>query len=226
MPKLDDRLKAVAVQIRSSVHADIGSDHGHLIKALLTAGRIQRGIAIEVNQRPFENSRSTLTGLNADVRLADGLAGLNPGEADSLSICGMGGELIARILQSYPDRVPPDLVLQPNRCPEAVRRWALGSGYHLVDEQLVIGRLRYQILRFQRNHACPDPAYASVDRDAALLFGPLLIRRWEPQFRDVLLDEYRYLNDFDRRTNESQHRLDALANLLQSEPPHSNGLDG
>ncbi|WP_182864609.1 tRNA (adenine(22)-N(1))-methyltransferase [Rhodopirellula sp. JC639] len=215
MPKLDDRLKAVAVQIRSTVHADIGSDHGHLLKALLTAGRIQRGIAIEVNQRPFDNSRSTLTGLNADVRLADGLAGLNPDEADSLSICGMGGELITRILQSHPDRVPADLVLQSNRRPEAVRDWALRSGFHLVDEQLVIGRLRYVILRFQRNGNCPDPAYKSVDRDAALLFGPLLVRRWEPEFERILVDEYEYLRRLNRRTESSQHRLDVLSKLLR-----------
>ncbi|QDV40733.1 tRNA (adenine(22)-N(1))-methyltransferase [Stieleria neptunia] len=215
MPKLDDRLKAVAVQIRSRVHADIGSDHGHLLKALLTSGRIERGIAIEVNQRPCENSRSTLVGLAADVRLADGLAGLSPGEADSLSICGMGGELITRILETHPERVPPDLVLQPNRRPDAVRRWALQAGFHLVDEQLVVGRLRYVVMRYRLDRSSADPAYDAMDHEAALLFGPLLIQRWESQLQGVLLDEYQYLKELQQRTEQSQHRLNVLAKLLR-----------
>ncbi len=214
MPKLDERLKAVAVQIRSRVHADIGSDHGHLLKALLTSGRIERGIAVEINQRPLENSRSTLTGLTADVRLADGLEGLSAGEADSLSICGMGGELMARILQTHPDRVPPDLVLQPNRRPDAVRRWALQAGFHLVDEQLVVGRLRYVVMRFRLDRSSADPAYDLVDREAALLFGPLLIKRWEAGFQDILVEEYQYLMRLDQRTDDSAQRLSALSKLL------------
>ncbi|QDV84873.1 tRNA (adenine(22)-N(1))-methyltransferase [Planctomycetes bacterium TBK1r] len=218
MPKLDERLKAVAVQIRSRVHADIGSDHGHLLKALLTSGRIERGIAIEVNQRPFENSRSTLSGLAADVRLADGLEGLSPGEADSLSICGMGGELMTRILETHPGRVPADVVLQPHRRPDAVRRWALQSGFHLVEEQLVVGRQRYVVMRFRLDRSTAesanDPAYDAVDREAALLFGPLLIKRWETRFRDILVEEYQYLMRLDQRTDDSAQRLSALSKLL------------
>ncbi|MDV6029873.1 MAG: SAM-dependent methyltransferase [Phycisphaera sp. RhM] len=215
MPKLDERLKAVAVQIRSRVHADIGSDHGHLLKALLTSGRIERGIAIEVNQRPFDNSRSTLSGLAADVRLADGLEGLSPGEADSLSICGMGGELMTRILEIHLDRVPPDVLLQPNRRPDAVRAWALQNAFHLVDEQLVVGRLRYVVMRFRLDRSSADPAYDAVDREAALLFGPLLIKRWETRFRDILVEEYQYLKELQQRTEQSQHRLDVLSRLLR-----------
>ena len=89
MPRLDARLKSVAQQVCCRVHADIGSDHGHLLKALLAAGRIQRGIAIENKRQPFLNSQTTLQGVNADVRFADGIEGLKAGEADSLSICGI-----------------------------------------------------------------------------------------------------------------------------------------
>ena len=73
MPRLDERLKTVARQIRSDTHVDVGSDHGHLLLALLKAGRIRKGIAIENKQLPFENSRKTLTGVNAEVRFGSGL---------------------------------------------------------------------------------------------------------------------------------------------------------
>jgi tRNA (adenine22-N1)-methyltransferase len=214
MPSLDDRLAAVASLIRSRVHADIGSDHGQLLKALLRGGRIDRGIAIENKLSPYKNSRRTLAGLDADVRFADGLHGLQVDEADSLSLCGMGGELIARILDEFPDRVPSVLVLQPNRRPETVRQWGSRSGFHLVDERLVFARRHYVILRFQRSGSDADPAYQGLDRTAAELFGPLLIARWDPGFVKTLIDEEAYLNSLPELNRESQNRLDALSRLL------------
>lgn len=219
MPKLDDRLKAVASQIGCRVHADIGSDHGHLLKALLTSGQIQRGIAIENKQQPFENSRATLLGLSAEVRFADGLCGLEPGEADSLSLCGMGGELIAQILDAFPDRVPPCVVLQPNCHPESVRRWGLRAGYHIIDEQIVWGRQQYVTIRLQRNRqqanpSYSDPAYRNIDRQAAKLFGPLIIKRWQPDFVESLRQERDYLQSLPSLNTESQSRLNVINNLL------------
>jgi len=214
MPKLDERLKAVARQIRCRVHADIGSDHGHLLKALLLTGRIERGIAIENKQPPFDHSRRTLSGLDAEVRLADGLHGLQADEADSLSLCGMGGELITRILDTFPRRVPSNLVLQPNRRVDTVRRWGLRRCFHLVDEQIVGDRRQYVILRFEQNESDADPAYDGLDREAAELFGPRLIQRWEPDFVKTLSDEHCYLRAFPRLTDESRVRLDAISRLL------------
>lgn len=97
--KLDDRLAAVADQIKSTTHVDIGSDHGSLLVALLNQDRIKFGIAVENKQRPFDNSVRALAGLPAEVRLGDGLNPIEIGEADSLSICGMGAESIRDILR-------------------------------------------------------------------------------------------------------------------------------
>ena len=111
MPKLDQRLIAVTRRIRSRVHAYIGSDHGLLLASLLGSGRIHYGIAIENKQQPYENSSATLSELAAEVRLGDGLDVLKTGEADSLSICGMGAENMIGILKRHPDRVPHTVCL-------------------------------------------------------------------------------------------------------------------
>ncbi|EMI55788.1 tRNA (adenine(22)-N(1))-methyltransferase [Rhodopirellula sallentina] len=221
MPHLDQRLKVVAQQIRCVTHADIGSDHGHLLKALLASGRIQRGIAIENKRQPYENSRSTLTGFNADVRLADGLEGLDAGEADSLSICGMGGELIVRILDAHPDRVPATAIIQPNRRPERVREWALRTGYHLTHETTAQGHWRYIILRFERpktteqsGQVHPDPAYKGLDREAALLFGPHLLRHFSNDFAESLEQERRYLRSLPRLAADAVRRLEVIDRIL------------
>lgn len=214
MPKLDQRLSTVAEQIRGRVHADIGSDHGYLLKALLTSKRIEHGIAIENKPAPFENSRATLLGLNADVRLADGLQGLRENEADSLSLCGMGGELIVKILSRFPRRIPKTLIVQPNNHHEVVRRWGLEQCFHLVDERLVHCKHTYVTLQFQRHEQSVDPAYNDLEKHTALLFGPHLIRRRDPELIRFLERERQRLGQYRQRTDASSQRLEAVALLL------------
>ncbi|TWU59745.1 tRNA (adenine(22)-N(1))-methyltransferase [Rubripirellula tenax] len=214
LPRLDQRLKAVASQIRCRVHADIGSDHAHLIRAMLAAGRIEYGIAIENKRQPFLNSQTTLAGCEAEVRFADGLDGLQSGEADGLSICGMGGRSVVGILSAHPDRVPPLVVIQPNRDVDRVRQWGIESGYHLVDETIAVGHWPYEILRFERADIDRDPAYDGLDREAALMFGPHMIRRWRTDFVERLKAELAYLEALDQLTDVAAKRRDVIERLL------------
>ena len=218
MPRLDLRLQAVARQIRSATHVDIGSDHAGLLVALLTDGRIDRGIAIENKQQPYDNSRRALANLAADVRFGDGLEVLQPDEADSLSLCGMGAESIVKILEAFPARVPQRIVLQPNRQPELIRRWALRNRFHLVDEQIARGHWPYVIMSFQqagnRHDPHHDPAYANVDQQAAILFGPLILKRRDPKFADQLREEQNYLSRFARLEPRRIERLALIRKVL------------
>ena len=100
--------------------ADIGSDHGYLITTAVQTGLANRGIAVEINQLPFEQTHKTIR-LHAlaavvDVRLGDGLEPLKQGEADALCIAGMGGGTIKGILSNGRNRLKSvtQLVLQPN----------------------------------------------------------------------------------------------------------------
>lgn len=216
MTNLDKRLQTVADQIRCRVHTDIGSDHGYLLKSLLLAGRIEFGIAIENKPAPFENSRRSLAGLAAEVRLADGLAGLQPNEANGLSMCGMGGELIVRILSDFPDRIPDTVVLQPNNRAEAVRQWVRENGFHLIDERLVHHRKTYFVLVCQRSHAASDPVYDDLNATDALLFGPHLIRRRDPALLSLLQREHIRLRQYGKRNPVSQQRFESVCRLLET----------
>lgn len=215
MPRLDVRLRAVAELIRAVTHVDVGSDHGGLLVNLLRTERVRRGIAIENKRQPYKNSHAALAGLNADVRFGDGLEVLAAGEADSLSICGMGGQSIARILSEFPDRLPDFIVLQPNRRPELVRQWGLEGSFHLVDEQIARGHWPYTILSYKRADASPDVAYDDVDREAALLFGPLILKRFDDDFAAQLQEEQAYLRGFEQLADESRKRLLVIERILR-----------
>ena len=214
MPKLDQRLIAVTRRIRSRVHADIGSDHGLLLASLLGSGRIDYGIAIENKQQPWENSKKTLARLTAEVRLGDGLDVLERDEADSLSICGMGAENMVAILDRYPDRIPANVVLQPNSRAELIRNWAWQAGFWLVAEQIVRTTGKYAVLSFERAPSGTerdDPAYDKVDRACGFAFGPLLLKEGCAEFISDILEERTYWSQFSQLTPKRQRRL-ALIN--------------
>ena len=240
--KLDDRLTEVAKRIRANVHVDIGSDHGKLLLSLLKNQQINRGIAIEKNQRPFQNSTDALQvffpprptdgsapGV-AEVRLGDGLTVLQPGEADSLSICGLGGRVIARILSAHPDRVPEQLIVQPNNRPESVRQWALANDYRLLDEIIVGEEREFIVLAFARRrdggdddnnqskptNAIQDPAYLNVNFESAILFGPLIIKRNDPALLRQLDEELDYWSQFSELKPPAAMRLKVIKNLRNS----------
>ncbi len=215
MPKLDIRLQTVAKQIKADVHVDIGSDHGQLLVALLDSGRIRHGIAIENKQQPFLNSRAALAGLDCDVRLGDGMAALTQGEADSLSICGMGGQTIVAILCKEPDRIPNRIVLQPNRKSDLVRRWAFDHKFRLSEETIVRGHWPYDVLTFRRSAMTSDPAYIGIDRELGFAFGPLNLKRNDPMFQDQLGREREYLRNLNRLHPESRKRLEMIETALQ-----------
>lgn len=229
MPRLDQRLKIVARQIRSEVHADIGSDHGHLLLALLAAGRISRGIAIENKLQPFANSKATLVGRNCDVRMGDGLEALILGEANSLSICGMGGGSIVQILTRFPERVPSKLIVQPNQRVDLVRRWGLKTGFRLVDEHFVGDDRIFEVLEFASDAveassnedsagtdpAFRDPAYRGLDEDAAVILGPHHLVRREPKFIERLQEERAYYLGMQALSPASRKRFEAISRVLE-----------
>jgi tRNA (adenine22-N1)-methyltransferase len=219
MPRLDERLKTVARQIRSDTHVDVGSDHGHLLLALLKAGRIRKGIAIENKQLPFENSTKTLIDVNAEVRFGSGLDVYHAGEAESLSICGLGAKRIVEILDGHPERVPDLVILQPNKRPDLVRRWGLRNAFFLMDESSAGGPWPYTIFRFcranlERQSKFSDPAYEGIDLDMALHFGPILLKRHEAVMLDQLREEREYLLGLDRLGDFGSQRLTVLQRVL------------
>lgn len=148
--RLDPRLACAAQFVRQgAVFADIGTDHAYLPIALVQRNAVLRAVAADVAQKPLESARAHLA-VSAeenpalrdriDLVLTDGLAGLehySPHITD-IAICGMGGELIARILSDAPFVRDPDirLILQPMTMQPYLRRWLGANGFETTAERL------------------------------------------------------------------------------------------
>ena len=192
--RLEPRLQAVANLINAPVHLDIGSDHAYLPLYLLQTGRIQKALIIEKNLAPFKRAQRALETYPAELRLGDGLDPVQAGEADSLSLCGLGALRIAKILAKHPERVPPNVILQPNDAPEPLRVWALNSGLHLKYECMVQGFWRYTVLSFKQASG-DDNAYYGVPKALALRYGPLLLKKQHPLLLTELKHQRRYFSN-------------------------------
>ena len=145
MPKTapDARLRAAAAYVRQDAcFADIGTDHAYLPVFLLQTGKISHAIATDIARGPLDRARATAeeAGLldRVSLRLTSGLCGLENDGITDASICGMGGELIASLLEASPFVRTPDLrlILQPMTRAAHLRRYLAKEGFIVEDETL------------------------------------------------------------------------------------------
>ena len=142
MPALDPRLSLLYHMTPSCrLAADIGTDHGYLICALVENGVALRGIAADLNPLPLDKARreALRRGLagRIDFHRADGLTGIPREGLEVILIAGMGGETILHIMESWPYSRDPDLVwlLQPMTKAERLRKWLWDSGFSVCRER-------------------------------------------------------------------------------------------
>lgn len=156
---------------------DVGCDHAELAIYLRQRGA-ERVIASDVREGPLRMAAHNIEkyGVHGvELRLCDGLSGFSEADCDTVAICGMGGELIASILEAAPWTAEGGvrLVLQPMSRSEHLRIWLARHGYAIEEERLARdgGRL-YSVLA-ARGGAQPRETHGlfsqSLTRDA--LFG-------------------------------------------------------
>ena len=144
MLRLRPRLAAAASLVDGSGKVvDVGTDHAYLPVWLIQNGKCRHVLASDVGVLPLGNAEKTLRrcGLETAVslRISDGLKNIRPEEADEIVICGMGGTLIAQILNDAPWIRRPEmrLVLQPMTHGEDVRRYLCENGFSIRKELCV-----------------------------------------------------------------------------------------
>jgi tRNA (adenine22-N1)-methyltransferase len=175
---LSPRLATVAEWILSGEPmADIGTDHGYLPVNLIQTGWVPRAIAADVLPGPLEAARAAVNAAGLadriELRLGSGLSVVNPGEVASVSVCGMGGGLIAAILAAGPLTGIQRLILQPMGGEERLRQWCAASGYAPIAERLVADGDRIYLVM-----AVEPGGFEWTEAD--LLIGPLLRQGCDP----------------------------------------------
>lgn len=208
--RLSERLERVAAHVPLGARlADIGSDHGYLLVALIKRGVITAAVAGEVAITPFHSAQRTVheNGLSqrVSVRLANGLAAIEPEDGiTAISLCGMGGETIRDILDRDKARLSGEerLILQPNGGEQPLRQWLMENGYRILSEEVLReNRFNYEIIVAERT----GPVLYTAQE---LYFGPLHLQERSPAF----------LAKWQRLLRLKQHTLTHLAQARQTVP--------
>lgn len=199
MIKISKRLKMVASMVSPGNRlADVGTDHAYVPIYLLEAGHIPSAIAMDINEGPLKRAMENVARYGYEdrisLRLSDGLDRLEPDEADTILIAGMGGPLMARILADHmaTARKAGELILQPQSEIARFRHWLHDNGWRIQEERMVRDEGKY----YAAMRAVPgEERYAE---EWAYRFGKCLVDARSPVLKEWLLKEqekYRKIRD-------------------------------
>lgn len=168
--ELTPRLKTVYDMLSGGdVLVDVGCDHGYLPAAALIRGKYARAVASDINEGPLSSARQNIASLGLDDRcsfvLCDGLTGVAVPDGDySVAVCGMGGDLIASILDASGEHKirASSFVLQPMSKACRLRKYLFENGFGVSLERYVFeGERAYTVMKAAYTGA--DTEYAEPE---------------------------------------------------------------
>lgn len=200
---LKERLKKVSQLIEEDSLIDIGTDHGYLIIDLLKSNKIKKALAVEITKGPLQNVENNVRNhrLNdkVDCALSDGLTKVDKSVVDkykAISICGMGGSLIAKILTDSKQKLDGQILyLQPNNGEYALRKTLIELGYKIVEEDVLIDNdIFYEVIK-----AVPGSQTLS---EAEMFLGPINMQSQGEQFLNKCKEKYRHTSQINTQLLE------------------------
>lgn len=142
MLKLSKRLCACSGLVHNSSRlCDVGCDHGYVPVSLMEAGRIESAVACDIHEKPLQSCIRLVKMFGYEDKiqcvLSNGLEKINADDIDDILIAGMGGELIANILNSCDFAKDKHLILNPITHAEIVRKWLYDNGFEIIRDIIV-----------------------------------------------------------------------------------------
>ncbi len=177
---LPNRLKAIADLINQvDLVADVGTDHGLLPIYLIQNQIAKKVYASDIAILPLNKAKENIAkyGLNEKIYpiLSDGLKAI-PFDVEVVVIAGMGGHLIANIIQHRQVNYPT-LILQANSHVEILRKELMNASYEIVNEKIVLDKGKYyEIIKAQISSKKIN--YSDID----LKYGPILLQNKDDLF--------------------------------------------
>ena len=202
--------------------ADVGTDHGYIPIALVQEKIIPSALAMDVNPGPLERAKQHIreSHLEYDIhtRLSDGVQSLQPGEADSVLIAGMGGALTVKILQEGREvlRTVKELILQPQSEIDKVRRYLEQAGYKITKEDMVWEEGKYyQVMKAEAGEMHYDCENFYHYGKLLLESGHPVLRKYLTQRRALCEQLLKKLDQEGRIEERTQARLQEIKEEIQ-----------
>ena len=211
MVKLSNRLKIIHDMVPKSVVADIGSDHGKLMIALVESGIVNKGFAVENKESPFERLRSNLIKYHVNDKItplfSDGIKDITR-DVETIVIAGMGGQTIVNILKAHPEKLVrvQTIIIDAHTAVPFARKEICQMGYAIADEKIVKeDGIFYEIIKFIK-------ADKAIISDEDLEFGPILRQEKSATFKEKYQNR---INEIDTILSKGQLPETRIASLYE-----------
>ena len=222
---ISKRLELVASFVpQGAILLDVGSDHAYLPIELIERGKIESAIAGEVVEGPYQSAVKNVEahGLKEkiQVRLANGLAAFEEGDQVSvITIAGMGGRLIARILEEGLEKLSNvrRLILQPNNREDDLRIWLQANGFQIVAESILeeAGKF-YEILVVEAGQMKLSASDVRFGLFLSKELSPVFVQKWQKEAAklEFALDQIPEKNREERQV--LAHKIQAIKEVLHA----------
>lgn len=194
--KISDRLWQVASMIEpGSIVADVGTDHGYLPIYLVKMGISPQVIAMDIHEGPLEKARKNIEKLGGgdkiQLRLSDGLENLKE-IPDVITICGMGGRLISRILNDAGDKLSKvkEIIASPQSEIMQFREYLEANDFEISDEAMIQEEGQYYVIIKCHPGAKQQPQMDCIERDVWLKYGRRLLESKSRILKQYLIKEH------------------------------------
>ena len=220
---ISKRLELVASFVpQGAILLDVGSDHAYLPIELVERGQIEGAIAGEVVEGPYQSAVKNVEahGLKEkiQVRLANGLAAFEEEDQVSvITIAGMGGRLIATILEEGLDKLASveRLILQPNNREDDLRIWLQEHGFQIVAESILeeAGKF-YEILVVEAGQMKLSTSDVRFGPFLSKEVSPVFVQKWQKEAAklEFALDQIPEKNLEERQV--LAHKIQAIKEVL------------
>jgi tRNA (adenine22-N1)-methyltransferase len=184
MHKISKRLETIANYVKNDAAVcDIGTDHAYIPIYLAQNNKAKKIIASDINKGPLlraqKNIESYLVSDKIETRISDGFSAFNKGEIDTAIIAGMGGELIAKILET--DIGVKNFILQPQTAHFFLRNFLMNNNYIIKEEKIAKENKKMYTAIYAVRGKAPEQSRIQLE------IGPFLIEKRPPLFKEYVL---------------------------------------
>lgn len=193
------RLNAIVNYINENdIVADVGCDHGYLLKLAIEEKNIKKGYAIDNKKGPLNSAKTNLFNYqNIDFILSDGLKQVEVFDINCVVIAGMGGMLINTIVNDSLEKFKKinKIIVCPNRNIDKVREFFNSIGFKITNETIMCEDGKYyEIIVFEKGEQKLN--------EKELMFGPYLMNEKNDVFYNKWNEYYQKIKTVDNKKSE------------------------
>ena len=214
--KLSKRLSALAKLVDiNSITIDIGSDHALLPIYLVINNISKKAYAVDNKVGPLNRAKDNINKYDVIDKvipiLSDGFNSIKEENFDTVTISGMGGDLIVEILSNPLFKNDKTLILAGNNDYNLIIEYLVGHNYQIVDEVIVYeDNIYYFIIKAKPTNSRLDLSNLEIE------YGPINIKRKDELLIQFLNRKIDILNDGLSKSKDNKELLSKITNLKEA----------